>query len=96
MSCPADNALAELALGVLADEDRRVIEAHLDTCRACRQLVVELARLSVVGGNAPEPAAEIDLGAPSVGTRIGRYTVLALIGAGGMGVVVAAHDPTLD
>ncbi|MCA9655231.1 MAG: tetratricopeptide repeat protein [Myxococcales bacterium] len=42
---------------------------------------------------APEPEAE-DL--PAVGAKIGRYTVLDRVGAGGMGVVYAAFDPELD
>ena len=31
-----------------------------------------------------------------LGARIGRFTVLEPLGAGGMGIVVAAHDPQLD
>src|SRR6266545_1959609 len=34
--------------------------------------------------------------APPAGARIGRFSTIGTLGAGGMGVVLAAHDPELD
>ena len=33
---------------------------------------------------------------PALGDRIGRYIALRIVGRGGMGIVIAAHDPELD
>jgi serine/threonine protein kinase len=54
---------------------------HLDECADCRLAVAEL-----VAGDTR----------PARGARLGRFVVLHSLGAGGMGVVYAAYDPTLD
>ncbi len=102
MICPDDNALAELSQGLLHADARRQAEEHVDNCPACRQLIAELARLSVVerrsktaDGDActDDSNGRADL-AP--GMQVARYTLMYRIGAGGMGVVYAALDPDLD
>lgn len=49
------------------------------------------------GSEPTEPASGGDLAtAAPPGGHLGRYVVKRLIGSGGMGVVLAAHDPELD
>jgi serine/threonine protein kinase len=51
-----------------------------------------------VAGDLTVLGEEADASGPllEVGTSIGRYTVLEVIGTGGIGVVYAAYDPDLD
>ena len=49
---------------------------------------------TMLAGPGPAPGGAVD--EPRRGEQIGRYVVLTPLGAGGMGVVVAAYDPELD
>ena len=106
MECLDANLLQAWQDGRLVDSDRRVTEAHLDSCADCRHLVATLVTGSTPGRPAPVeegsltnavtlPAASTHEGPVRPGTTIGRFVVTKQLGVGGMGVVYAADDPEL-
>ncbi len=107
-SCLEEQTIASYFEGGLSEDDRDQAAAHLLHCEKCRDKLTGLARVgaeetqnysSVVldetGTAYSMPASSAgEVLAP--GTNLGRYVVLAKVGAGGMGVVYSAFDPELD
>ncbi|HEY6179059.1 MAG TPA: protein kinase, partial [Kofleriaceae bacterium] len=85
-ACPPCRKL----VSALCQADSRI---GCDRASSIAETIVDPASRST-GGAGDDPAPREP--ALVAGTRIGRYTILERIGAGGMGVVYAALDPELD
>jgi len=94
--CLSDEQAVAYVARNIGETTRLRADVHMDECAACRWLVSALARdtqradIAIAAANreARDPLA--------AGSRIDRYQVIRRIGAGGMGVVYAAHDPELE
>lgn len=86
--CVEDEALFAFARGELAGAKQASVEQHLRGCADCRAVLAEAAR-SLEPANAAERAGD------DGPTRIARYQIVSLLGAGASGVVYRAFDPQL-
>jgi tetratricopeptide (TPR) repeat protein len=91
MSHLPEEALVALVSGGLPADALDAAHEHLDSCADCRRLLAALSR-GESGSSDRYPRVDLPIGR---GTRIGRYRVTRVVGAGGMGAVYAADDPEL-
>src|SRR5262245_14773875 len=101
--CLDENTVAAYLAGNLGSVGCAAIERHIDRCEPCRRHLscmveceVDSATLLPVSssGDPVRPRATPSR-AITAGTRVGRYVVETIVGAGAMGVVYRAFDPEL-
>jgi serine/threonine protein kinase len=109
MDCLDANAVQDLMSGALDSTARKAVLGHLDGCDDCRELLSVTAADTLKGiafeatyallGETMASSAGIGdkaIAAEQVaGNKLGRYTLEERLGAGAMGVVWRAADPTL-
>ncbi|MCY1015138.1 tetratricopeptide repeat protein [Pyxidicoccus sp. MSG2] len=91
MQCPSETTLSDFLEGLLPEEQRAHVLAHVEGCEGCQEQVAMGASATVA---VPELLEERP--ALAQGSTLARYVVLERIGRGAMGEVYAAYDPELD
>lgn len=96
--CPSENEVLSLVRGTVAGETKESLQRHVDDCTTCQDLFAVLLDgtggvLVGSGARSSRRGAELDAFAP--GAAVGRYRIRKVIGAGAMGIVYLADDPSL-
>ncbi|MEZ4222345.1 MAG: protein kinase [Polyangiaceae bacterium] len=95
MSCLDEERVLSFVEGGATPDERRDVETHLAECGDCRAWVARAAEALLSTGLVDDDDTDAPLRRPQSGEHLGRYRVTEFLGAGAMGVVVAAEDTEL-
>ncbi|WNG50854.1 hypothetical protein F0U60_47075 [Archangium minus] len=96
-TCPQETTLSDFLAGVLSEERRGDVLAHVERCPDC-QWVLAAGDGAPTALVSPSEALADALSPPLLasGSSVSRYVVRERLGSGAMGVVYSADDPSVQ